>query len=123
MRFKVDENLPPEIVDVLHEHGHDAATVFEQGLRGKEDYEIAEVARQESRVVLSLDLDFSNILQFPPENYSGMIVLRLRNKSRQAVRAVVERVIQQLEHLPLVGRLWIVDEHRIRIRRVNDDQI
>lgn len=32
MLFKVDENLPLAVRDVLRAAGHDASTVFEQGL-------------------------------------------------------------------------------------------
>ena len=32
MRFKVDENLPVEVAEMLRQAGHDAATVLEQHL-------------------------------------------------------------------------------------------
>ena len=66
MNFKLDENLHPENGELLRERGHDVATVHDQGLRGHEDQEIAEVCRQEGRILLSFDLDFSNIQMFPP---------------------------------------------------------
>ena len=120
MRFKVDERLHVEVVDLLRGQGHDALTVFDQGLRGRGGHDIADMCRSENRVLLSLDLDFSNILMFPPENYPGLIVLRLHKKSRAAVRHVVTRVMDHLNKEPLAGRLWIVDEHRIRIHRVGE---
>ena len=120
MRFKVDESLHVEVADLLRTQQHDAFTVFDQGLRGREDRDIADMCRSEGRVLLSVDLDFSNILMFPPENYPGLIVLRLRKKGRLAVRRVVTRVIDHLSREPLEGRLWIVDEHRIRIHRVGE---
>ena len=120
MRFKVDESLHVEVADLLRGQGHDALTVFDQGLRGRGDHDIADTCRSENRVLLSLDLDFSNILMFPPENYPGLVVLRLRNKGRAAVRHVVTRVMDHLNKEPLAGCLWIVDEHRIRIHRVGE---
>jgi len=120
MRFKVDESLHAEIADMLRKRGYDALTVFDQGIRGHSDRHIADLSRSEGRVLLSLDLDFSNILMFPPERYPGLIVLRLRRKSRSAVREVITRVIDRFDKEPLTGRLWVVDEHRIRIHRVNE---
>lgn len=120
MRFKVDESLHVEVADLLRGQGHDALTVFDQGLRGRGDHDIADMCRSENRVLLSLDLDFSNILMYPPENYPGLIVLRLRKKSRAAVRRVATRVINHLNKETLAGRLWVVDEHRIRIHRVGE---
>ncbi len=120
MRFKVDESLHVEVADLLRGQGHDALTVFDQGLRGRNDHALADICRIENRVLLSLDLDFSNILMFPPENYPGLIVLRLRSRGRAAVRRMVTRVTDHLNKEPLAGRLWIVDEHRIRIHRVGE---
>lgn len=57
MRFKVDENLHPEVADVLRQSGHDALTVYEQGLRGHADGEVAGVCQKEDRAILTLDLD------------------------------------------------------------------
>lgn len=37
MRFKLDENLPPDAADLLREAGHDVRTVHDQGLRGCDD--------------------------------------------------------------------------------------
>lgn len=120
MRFKVDESLHVEVADLLRGQGYDALTIFDQNLRGRDDHDIADACQIENRVLLSLDLDFSNILMFPPENYPGLIVLRLRLKGRAAVRRVVTRVMDHLNKEPLAGRLWIADEHRIRIHRVGE---
>ncbi len=37
MRFKVDENLHEEVATALRAEGHDAETVYEEGLRGHSD--------------------------------------------------------------------------------------
>ncbi|HUY31318.1 MAG TPA: DUF5615 family PIN-like protein [Pirellulales bacterium] len=34
MHFKTDENLHPKAADLLRQNGHDALTVYDQGLRG-----------------------------------------------------------------------------------------
>ena len=46
--------------------------------------------------------------------------LRLRKENRSVVRRIVNRVINHLDKEPLTGRLWIVDEHRIRIHLVSE---
>lgn len=122
MLFKLDENLRPEVGEPLRQLGHDVATIFDQGLRGRDDHEVADACRAEGRVLISLDLDFSNIQMFPPENSPGLIVLRLRSKGRAAVRNVFLRVIAHLDQEPIAGRLWNVDEQRIRIHRLRDDE-
>ena len=118
--FKLDENLPPVIGDFLRASGHDVMTVYEQGLRSCSDPVVLGACQAEGRALMSLDLDFSNILQFPPENYSGLIVLRLHKPGPRAILSLLRRLLPHFSVVPVVGRLWIVDERRIRIHRVGD---
>ena len=92
-------------------------TVFDEGLRGHPDPEIAEAARREGRVLVTLDLDFGNIREYPPEQNHGLIVLRVADQSRRRVLGVLERVMTVLNAEPLDGHLWIVSEAGIRVRK------
>ena len=47
---KIDENLHSDAADMLRQHGHDALTVFEQGLRGHADRDIADAAASAATV-------------------------------------------------------------------------
>ena len=49
MLFKFDENLHPDAAEIFAEAGHDALTVYDQGLRGHGDDDVAEVCRREGR--------------------------------------------------------------------------
>ncbi len=117
MRFKVDENLHNEVAALLRQHGHDALTVYDQHLQGRDDDDVAGVCCQEGRVIVTQDLDFSNILAYPPQHYGGIIVLRLHDQSRPFAVKAVSRIIPLLGTEPLVGCLWIVDEIGMRIRQ------
>ena len=116
MEFKVDENLHSDAAVLLRRHGHDAVTIYEQGLRGVSDEEVAGVCKRESRAIVTLDLDFADIRAYPPTDYQGIIVLRLRDQSRLSALSVVERILPTLDDEPLAGKLWIVDETQVRIR-------
>lgn len=120
MQFKIDENIPPSVADLLRASSHDVRTVYDQGLRSCADPQVLAACQGEGRTLLSLDLDFSNILVFPPEQYAGLIVLRLHRPGMHAVLSLVRRLLPHLAAVPVAGRLWIVDEHRIRIRLVGE---
>ena len=45
MRIKLDENLPARLALSLNDLGHDAQTVWEEGLAGREDTGIWEAAQ------------------------------------------------------------------------------
>ena len=116
MRFKVNENLPVEVADLLREAGHDAATVVEQGRGGAVDPDLASLIRAEGRTLVTLDVGFSNIRAFRPSDYPGLVVLRLRSQDKDAVIASVQRFLPKLKREQLEGRLWVVQEDRLRIR-------
>ena len=116
MQFKVDENLPVEVCDMLRAAGHDATSVLDQHLTGCADSTLAAICRQEGRALVTLDLDFSDIRTYPPADYAGLVVLRLRHQDKPHVEEVCTRMIALLGQESLAQRLWIVEEDRIRIR-------
>ena len=65
---------------------------------------------------MTLDVDFGNIHEYPPEHYRGLIVLRVVNQSRIHVLRVMEQILSVLDCAPLEGHPWVVSEAGIRIR-------
>ena len=53
MKFKIDENLPVDVAQLLREAGHDVYSVHEQGLVGAKDQVLAEVCRSETRAMVT----------------------------------------------------------------------
>lgn len=116
MRFKVDENLPAQCVDQLRCAGHDAVSIQDQGLTGAADPRVVEVCTAEGRVLVSLDLDFADIGTYPPSESAGIIVFRLARQDRATLGRVLGRVLALLPDESPVGRLWVVEEDKVRIR-------
>ena len=116
MRFKVDENLPVEVAELLRDHQYDAMTVVEQRLAGQPDPHIARICQIEQRALITLDLDFADIRSYPPADYAGLIVLRPARQSIPSILSLLHRLLLLLPDESLVGALWIVDERRVRIR-------
>lgn len=96
--------------------GHDVETVLGEGLGGGSDAPIVEVCRREQRVLVTLDLDFADIRSYPPSAMQGVWVLRPGNQSTAAIVALLKRALPLIESEPVGRTLWIIDEHRVRIR-------
>lgn len=116
MKFKVDENLPDEVEELLKKAGYDAETVYREDLGGADDTLILSRSISENRVIITLDKRFSDVIRYPPEEYPGFIVLRLQKQSKVVVVNVMQRVISQLTEKNVKNKLWIVNETSIRIR-------
>lgn len=116
MKFKIDENLPIEVAQLLQNVGYDAATVLEQQIGGKPDHHIAKICQQEERIIVTIDLDFADIRAYPPADYAGLIVFRLSHQDKFHVLAVCQRLLAVFERETPQQKLWIVEDNRIRIR-------
>ncbi len=115
MRVKLDENLGRRGRRLFIEGGHEVATVAEEGLQSASDQDVIEACRTEGRCLVTLDLDFSNPFVFPPERFAGIAVIRLpRRATPEDLQVCVQTLISSLTQDSILGRLWIVERHRIR---------
>ena len=74
MKFLLDANIPYSLQEVFPK-GHNVYHVRDLNLANAQDQEIAKYAKKNKAVIVSRDLDFGNINNFPPENYYGIIIL------------------------------------------------
>jgi hypothetical protein len=73
-----------------------------------------------SGALVSLNGYFSNIVQYPPAAYRGIMGLQVRN-TPEAVEFITQKLIDYLKAHPqqqhYLGKLLLVKAHRIRIRK------
>ena len=116
MKLKIDENLPAECAVLLRDAGFHADTVVEEQLSGADDTVIAARAQLESRVLVTLDLDFGNVQSYPPSQHAGIIILRPKRQDKRTVLILMGRIVLALMNRTPAGELWIVEPDRIRFR-------
>jgi predicted nuclease of predicted toxin-antitoxin system len=117
MKVKLDENVSVLAVAPLRALGHDVDSVVEERLCGADDGTVWAAAQREARLLVTLDLDFSDIRKFTPGTHHGLILLRLRDPSR---RAIEERVLALFRGgtADSWGRCFVVaSDHRVRVLR------
>jgi predicted nuclease of predicted toxin-antitoxin system len=116
MRFKIDENLPVEAAEILGQAGHDAETVHSEKLTGADDQRLSSVCQNENRILITLDIGFADIRTYPPNELTGIIVVRSKRQDKPHILGVIQRLVSAIEKEELAGKLWIVEEKRIRVR-------
>jgi hypothetical protein len=119
MKFLIDEDLPRSTCDLVRRYGHECIDVRDVGLRGATDSQIARYAQEKGFCLLTGDFDFSDIRNYPPSEYSGLIVLGLpRDATALFILVLIEDFLRQENLLSqLSGKLAIVEPGRIRIRK------
>ncbi len=114
MRFKIDENLPASFATELRAAGHEADTVRDEKLEGATDDVVLATCDREGRVLVTEDLDFANVVAYPPDRHQGIVVMRTRQQGLGALAAFRRLVLANLG-TSIVGRLWIVEDDRVRV--------
>jgi predicted nuclease of predicted toxin-antitoxin system len=118
VKFKLDENLGVRTQKIIRDAGHDIQTVYEEAISGISDDQLFSFCQNEQRVLLTLDLDFANVLRFPPEKTEGIVVIRLpRNPSLPLLEQLVRQFLLALEQIPIENKLWIVELGRVRVHQ------
>ena len=97
-------------------------TVRGQGLQGCADQRIYDVCCSEGRCLITLDLDFADVVRFPPLSSRGIVILRIpRNPSVAMLEQMIHQFLQALGQTSPDNRLWIVEPWRIRVREPDSD--
>ena len=118
MKFLVDMGLSPTIVGFLENLGHDAVRVNQLGMATASDEEIIAYATGHDSVVLTVDLDFGDILSHTELRKPSVIIFRLKEPSTEKVQAILESSYPQIEVHLKSGSIVVIDEYKIRIREL-----
>lgn len=96
MRFLVDADLPRSVNDIIRWHGHEPIDVRDIGLRNAKDQEIASYAQTEKICLVTGDFDFSDIRNYPPREFYGIVVLSLhRTANASYINRLLDSFLKQ----------------------------
>ena len=118
MRLLLDQGLPRSSAEILRNKGWDIQHTGEIGMSRATDRQILEYARDEQRIVITLDSDFHAILAV--ENLDSPSVVRIRQEGLKGpelaglVDKIWSRIGQQLGN----GAMATITEKAIRIRKI-----
>jgi predicted nuclease of predicted toxin-antitoxin system len=116
--FLVDESLPLSTAFALREQGYQARHVIELGLRGAKDHDLFVKAQEESWTIVTRDLGFGNLLDYPIGSHAGIIVLRVPTTfTARQINDLLDSFISDVHQEILNGALTVIEPGQYCIRQ------
>ena len=116
VRFLADMNISSLTVAALVDEGIDILRVSSLLPASASDSDILSLARQQSRVLITQDLDFSALLALGGCDRPSLVTLRLLNTDPDVVTARLRQVLSQTEGVLRRGCAVIVEDSSVRVR-------
>ena len=118
MRFLADAGISPKTVEFLRRSGHDASQVRDYGMQRSPDREVIDRARAESRVVITFDLDFGEVLALGVHERPSVVIFRLADETADSVNRRLASVLAEQAVNLEAGALVLVEDARYRVRKL-----
>ena len=119
LRFFADQCVPTVVIETLRDAGYEVWYLRDYLPIESPDLVVISKAQELGMILISLNGDFANILDYPPRNYQGIVSLQVRNHP-EVLPQIVSRLKDYLSANPDMGhykgKLFLVEVHRIRIR-------
>lgn len=122
LRFKLDENFSHHLAKRFEEAGYDVETILDEQMSGAPDDNLFQTVIAEQRCLVTLDLDFANIIRYPTDGTAGIVVIRPNRPITLAVlESFTKQLLAEVAHQNPANCLWILEERKLRIRRPEKD--
>ena len=102
----------------LRGQGHEAKHLRDEGLQRISDEEIFAKATHEQSIILTFDLDFSDIVAAAGQTLPSVIIFRLQDQTPENVNRRLHVILQETALDLEQGAIISVDETRYRVRRL-----
>ncbi|NSW90887.1 MAG: DUF5615 family PIN-like protein [Firmicutes bacterium] len=118
MRFLADMGISLKTVIWLRNEGHEVVHLSEQGLQRISDEEIFKKGIEESRIILTMDLDFSQILAASKSELPSVIIFRLSDERSENINKRLSELMDKCCNELVKGSIISVTDTKFRIRRL-----
>ena len=121
LRLFADQCVPNTVTESLRDAGYEVLCLRDFLPIESLDSVVISKDQELETILISLNVDFANIFNYPPSNYQGIIALQVRNHP-EVLLQIVSRLKNYLSANPDMehyykGKLFLVEVHRIRIRQ------
>jgi hypothetical protein len=115
--FLADECVFYKTVMLIREMEFEVITIQDLNLAGIKDPDVLNKAQELDAVLITNDKDFSDIYDYPPSIYKGIIVLKMKPKLEVIIEVHNTLLLLLGQEKDFKGKLFIVDDKKYRIKK------
>ena len=119
LKLFADHCVPNSIINFLREQGTEVLLLREYIPMDSPDPVVITKAQECETVLLTLNGDFADLINYPPQRYRGIIAIQLKNHPEN-IPLICEKLRLYMKENPdmadFEGKLIVVEPHRIRVR-------
>lgn len=114
MKFLVDVGVSQKVEKWLAENGYDTKAVRDLNPKAK-DSEILHLAVAESRMVITMDKDFGELVYNSGMKHSGVLILRLEDAKGDQKVEIVKKILSDYIN-KIQNKFCVFQDGRLRIK-------
>ncbi len=120
LQFFADHCVPSSIIRGLQAAGYTVYCLRDYIRQDTPDDQVLAQAQRMDGILVSLNGDFSDIVRYPPSHYKGILSLQVKIHP-EIIPYILSHLVEYLTQHPTSehfnGKLFLVEVHRIRVRR------
>ena len=118
MKFLLDANIPYSAKEIFSKNDS-VWHVRDIDLDQATDEDIINWAKKNKAGLITRDFDFANILNFPPSDYFGIMILKIPSfYTAIDIKRVLKNFLTRIDKKLISSSTIIVEEHRDRIKKL-----
>lgn len=118
MKFLADMGISLRTVTWLRSLGYDVLHLRDRGLQKLPDDKILDLALVEQRIILTIDLDFAQLLAVSKKALPSVIIFRLGNENYPEINQRLIEVLNNCQKDLETGAIVSVNNETFRVKKL-----
>ncbi|MBU2503901.1 MAG: DUF5615 family PIN-like protein [Nanoarchaeota archaeon] len=118
MEFFLDANVPYSSAKIIKNLGYKVRHAREIGMGKSPDEEIIDYASRNNMILITRDVGFGNLINYPLKSHKGVVLLRLPPYfiSRQINKIILD-FLKSVKEKEIKNSLIVLDINKYRVRK------
>jgi len=116
MKFLANENYPFPSIKILRAHGHDVKSIAEESF-GITDVEVLDIAKDEDRIILTLDKDYGELIFLhKANNPPSVIFYRYKGVTPEFAGTILIDILHNPD-INLINIFTVIEQNNVMQRK------